>query len=105
MPPQVNFRAIEAKNQTNLKALQNKGSIDYMFTMLGSQPLLLIGPGHDAAVTQAVRDAQHHHGTITIKKGEALSGPGELTVTGMANRRAEFQSAIARFSKKKVVYR
>ena len=99
-----NFKAIETKNATNLKKIDNGGSVPYLFSMLGGKALLLIGTGHDVAVSRAVSAAQHHQGVITIKKGN-LTGPGELTVTGCANRRSEFETAVARFSKKKVIFR
>jgi hypothetical protein len=101
--PAPNFKAIETKNQTNLKAVKSGSKIRYMFSMLGNKPLLLIGAGHDPKTVKSISDAQHHEGEIEVLR-EKIVGKGELKVTGCKNRRSEFDGAIAQISKKKVLY-
>ncbi|MDP9093164.1 MAG: hypothetical protein M3N95_09550 [Actinomycetota bacterium] len=108
--PQPNLRAIETKNQQNLKALPNNNKIDYMFAVLAggghTDYVLLIGKGHDPAITKRVAAAGPQKGTIDIGKGGLVSA-GELTVTGVhgATEQANFKKLIAAFSKKKVIFR
>lgn len=97
------FEVIEKRNAANLKATPEGGHVSYLYTMEGRKPVILIGKGHDAQAVAQVKDARHYEGLITIKKGGALSA-GELTVSGCKANRAEFEQALARFTKKKVTF-
>jgi hypothetical protein len=94
---------LEKKNKENLKKLKEGQSIPYKLTMMGKVPLLLIGPAHDPFMVGLVEHAKHMKGVITITKGSGLD-PGELKVTGNSGRRMEMQTAINKFSKKKITW-
>ena len=71
---------------------------------MAARTLVLIGDKHDKeTVALAVENgADRYKGTITIKKGSMVGGPGKLTCSGLKANRREFEDAIARISKKKV---
>lgn len=97
------FAAIERRNQANLKAVDNGASVTYLFAMHRGQPLILIGSGHDPAAVETVTNGAHFDGVIAVRKGR-LGDPGQLRVTGCRGRRNEFETALARFTKKDVVF-
>jgi hypothetical protein len=65
--------------------------------------LILIGAGHDSATVKKAQAGSHYSGEITVTKG-SLRDPGQLKVTRCKANRAQFQEALARFTKKKVTY-
>lgn len=95
---------MEKKNKENLKKLSEGESVSYELTMMGKVPLLLIGSGHDPFMVGLVKHAAKSlKGVITITKGSGLN-PGELKVSGNSGRRNEMQTAINKFSKKKITW-
>ena len=84
-------------NQRNLKALDNGGTTHY----IQKQRAVLIGDGHKAQLVEETKGASA--GQIKITKG-TLVDPGKLEVTGCRDRN-EFENAIKRISKKKVVFK
>lgn len=109
--PAPNLKAVQTKNQQNLKALPDGGKIAFVFGAVGGPGghldyVLLIGSGHDAKLATRVQAGGPLHGTIDIGKGGML-GPGELTVTGVSGStdKNTFKNIIAGFSKKKVTFR
>ena len=103
------LKAVETKNQSNLKLTSDKGGIAYEAAILaigGKQELvLLIGAGHGRDVTTAVKAAGPIHGSIDVGKG-GLLGPGELTVRGMdSHYRDHTKRLLGAFSKKKVTFK
>ena len=73
-------------------------------TISPSRNIVLIGSGHDNALVTAIKKVKHSAGKITVDKGSILD-KGELLVTGIKGNRAEFESAIKLFSKKKVIFK
>lgn len=93
--------AADKQNTKNLKALKDGGTLPF----IAARHLVLIGDGHKSDVVKLARQngADRYAGTITIEKG-GFTGPGKLTATGLKANRAEFEQAIGRISKKKVVW-
>jgi hypothetical protein len=91
--------AIDRRNQQNVKNTPDGGQVP----VLACMELVLIGPGHPDEYVEAAREGNAYEGMITVDKGGMLDR-GELHVTGINSNRAQFQDAIAQFSKKKVIY-
>jgi hypothetical protein len=95
----VDWNAVDDRNRQNVKNTPDGGQVG----VLAARKLVLIGPGHPQELLDAARDNNACEGTITVDKGGMLDR-GELHVTGIDHNLAEFEQAIARFSKKKVIY-
>ena len=95
--PNLTFNDFDPTNQRNLKALDNGGTIEYW--QYGK--VVAIGNGHKEQVMQVARGGVK--GSIKITKGK-LADPGTLEVHGPSDR-LEFQDAMKRISKKKVVFK
>jgi hypothetical protein len=106
--PAPNLKNIETKNQQNLKALPDSGTIDFLYAGLqvGAklEYVLLIGAGHEPKILNRVKQAGPIKGKIDIGKG-GLFGAGELKVSGCTDGRDQFKKIIGHFSKKKVTFR
>ena len=103
------LKAVETKNQSNLKLTSNKGAIAYeaAIIIVGGKPelFMLIGAGHSTDVARAVKAAGPIHGSIDVGKG-GLMGPGELTVRGMDSHYQQHAKRLLNaFSKKKVTFK
>jgi hypothetical protein len=103
------LKAVQSKNQSNLKLTSDKGGIAYeaAIIVVGGKPelFLLIGAGHGREVTTAVKAAGPIHGSIDVGKG-GLMGPGELTVKGMdSHYQQHTKGLLGAFSKKKVIFK
>ena len=94
--------AADKVNQKALKALKEGKSVDF----IAARSLVLIGDDHDKETVDFAKEngADRYAGTITIKKGSVTKGAGTLTCSGLKANRAEFEGAIARISKKDVVW-
>jgi hypothetical protein len=104
--PNVDYNKIKDRNKKNIKALKKPNlTIPYMFGGINRNFVLLIG-NHEPALMNAMRTANDSlmTGTITVTKGELFEGPGEFKITGNRGRRAEMQSLLNEFSKKKVTW-
>ena len=95
--------AIQKKNQANLKAVDNGGTVTYLYTGVGRDAVILIGAGHDSELVKRVKKSRPYSGEIMVTKG-TITNPGQLKVTGCKSNRSEFETALAKFTKKKVVY-
>lgn len=93
----ISLGELKAVNQKNLKKLDNGGRIAF----LQKGKFIAIGDGHKPEVMAELQDGDH--GQIVITKGSALSA-GTLEVHG-SHARHEFETHIAEFSKKKVVFK
>jgi len=95
------LKEIENKNKANLKATPDGGKVDYV----SFSGIVLIGKGHKKDYVDAVKKAPGpNKGQITVDKGSVLD-KGELTITGCRAGRAEFQAALKKFTKKKLIFR
>ncbi len=103
----IDSKAIDSKNQSNLKAVPSGGKIKYQYTMLNENnratPVVLIGTCYKPEIVKAVAESKHFAGEIEVLR-EPIKGKGELKVTGCGANRAQFDAIIARTSKKKVFY-
>jgi hypothetical protein len=93
----IDYSAITSLNTSNFKKVVDGGTTSYVQV----QDVILIGGGHEPKYQKAVNDAEGsgaNHGTITKK------GSRQITVTGCDIARGEFESEIAKFSDRKVVY-
>jgi hypothetical protein len=95
------LKDIENKNKANLKATPDGGNVKY----LSFSGIVLIGNGHKKEYVDAVKKAPGpNNGQITVDKGSILDR-GELTITGCNAGRSEFQTALKRFTKKKLIFK
>jgi hypothetical protein len=101
--PTINFKAIETKNEENLKKVKSGAKIKYMYSLAGGKPLVLIGAGHDPKITKELTDSNPYSGEIEVLR-ETIVGKGELKVTGCKANRSQFDQAMAKITKKKVTY-
>lgn len=92
-------KALDKKNQSNLKRVKSGNSIDY----IQAASVVLIGSGHDAVITKEV-NKKSLATKGKIKVGRELLGKGNVEITGCRDRR-EMEDTIARISKKKVVFK
>jgi len=103
----VDFKAIETKNQSNLKVVKSGSKIKYQYTLAivngKKYPVILIGAGHDPETVKQVTASKPFAGEIEVLR-EPVVGKGELKVTGCKSNRYEFETALARITKKKVFY-
>ncbi len=99
----INFKAIETKNQENLKKVASGKKIKYLYSLAGGKPLVLIGTGHDAKTTKELTDSNPYSGEIEVLR-EAIVGKGELKVTGCKANRSQFDQAMGQITKKKITY-
>ena len=101
------IKAMDAKNQSNLKAVKSGAKIHYLYSTLRvdnkATSIVLIGSGHDAEVVKVISAATHFSGDIEVLR-EPLKGKGELRVTDCGSNRSQFDGVMARVSKKKVFY-
>jgi hypothetical protein len=95
------LKEIESKNKANLKATADGGKVKY----ISFKGIVLIGNGHKKEYVDGVEEAPGpNSGQITVDKGSILDS-GELTITGCKAGRSEFQAALKRFTKKKLIFK
>jgi hypothetical protein len=97
--PTYKISDIDPVNQRNLKALENGGTVEFW----EKGAVFAIGAGHKPELVDDLHKNGGTKGTIKITKG-SLTNPGTLEVTG-CHSRMQFQDAMKRISKKKVVFK
>ncbi|MDE3205256.1 MAG: hypothetical protein KGQ66_13700 [Acidobacteriota bacterium] len=90
----------EAKNQANVKDLDDKASVDLEVGGV----LVLIGDGHDEKALQYVRRQKDYEGgTLTVKR--SLFGAGSVVIEGVSSgKQSLIEMSIGKFSDKSVKF-
>ena len=95
---------VDKKNQENLKKVASGGKIAYQYGRTSNgQYVVLIGAGHAPDIVAMFAKGGGDAGTIEVLR-EQIKGKGEVKVSGCKSNKAQFEEALGRVTKKKVIH-